>query len=1268
MTEPTVPGEHPPEDRLTFPEHLPISAKVAEIARALHEHQVVVVAGATGSGKTTQLPKIALGMGRGLEKRIGLTQPRRIAATSVAARIAEELGSTLGEDVGYKVRFDDRTSPRTYVKVMTDGILLAEIQGDPLLTAYDTILVDEAHERSLTIDFLLGYLRQILPKRPDLKVVVSSATLDTERFSAFFGGAPIVQVEGRTFPVSVLYEPLDSEIDLAEGVADAVADLCGLDPRGDVLVFLPGEREIRETESCLRAREVRHAVIQPLFARLTAADQARVFAPSVGRKIILATNVAETSITLPGVVYVVDAGLARLSRYDPRSGVTRLQIEGVSQASADQRKGRCGRVREGICVRLYDEQSYDARPAYTDPEIRRTGLAGVILRMKSLGLGEVEEFPFLDPPDRGAIAEGYRVLQELGALDASKELTPLGASLARFPVDPRIGRMIMAGHELGCLREVLVIAAALNVIDVRERPREAEGKADRAHAPFRHEASDFVSLLKVWDFVREAEAKGSSNLRRVCRDTFLSFMRVREWKEIHRQLEDTVRELGLVKGDRRGRDEGRLAPKDEPAPAQAAGGKRGGPPEKAKKSSDPGDALHHALLTGLLSKIGQYNPEARIYIGAKQTKFAIHPSSGLGRKTPAWVMAFELVQTSQLFARNVAKIEPEWLLAAGPHMIRRSYSEPRWSARAGKAIVNEQCTLFGLVVAKDRIVDYTNVAPAEARTIFLDHALVRGEYTSKGRYQAKNEALLVEVARLKDKARRSDMLADDEALLAFFDARVPADVVDARSFEKFREAAEARDPDALVLSTSDVLVGDTKIEPADFPDSLVLFGTKVALAYLFEPHDEGDGITLDLPLVLLPQLKDGSLDFTIPGWHEEKILAILYELPRAERAKLGNLPDLAKRLAKRVRPFEGELVPKLVDAILNEEDVEIPARLFRVDTVATYLRLRVRLVDEAGKVLAETRDVRSLRERFAGRAREAFLDVPSASTWERTKVTTWDFGTLPDHVERRVGKVTVRSYPAIVDRGTSVDLTLLESLDAAEKASRDGILRLFAIAEKASLSAITPRLPKALVVASMGAAPVSRTQEDAFRARLVARILADTFDIDGALPRNRAAFDAVLARGAARMAGVARAYGDALAATRVELDKLDAAVRSASKHPSATLSIADIRAHLAGLFFAEFPGEMPLATLQHLPRYLRACGLRLGRAIADPRKDSDKLAPLVPLVRAFAVKKDLAKDRALVEELRWDLEELKVLVFAPELKTARPVSLAKITASLASLS
>src|SRR3954467_5849658 len=758
--------------RIRFPAELPIAARVADIASTLAEHQVVIVAGATGSGKTTQLPKILLDMGRGTSGLIGVTQPRRIAATSVAQRVATELGCELGQEVGYQIRFEERTSARTYVKFMTDGILLAEIQGDRLLKRYDTLIIDEAHERSLTIDFLLGWLKQILPERPELKVLISSATIETERFSEFFEGAPVIQVEGRTFPVEVLYEPPEPDLDLPEAVANAVASVTALDPRGDILVFLPGEREIREAERELAAKKLRHTVVQPLYSRLSAGDQRKVFSSIPERRVILATNVAETSLTIPGIVYVIDTGVARLSRYESRTGTTTLHIEAISQASADQRKGRCGRVRDGICVRLYDEESFAARPAFTDPELKRTGLSGVILRMKALSLGDVEDFPFLDPPHSRAIAEGYRVLQELGALSAERKLTALGALLARFPVDPRIGRMILAGVEEGCLPEVLILAAALNIQDPRERPRGLEQKADQLHRGFRDERSDFLGLLKLWAFVREALNRGMSELRRTCRDNFLNFLRIREWAEVHRQLEDVAKELGLQ------------APNARPAPGNRA---------------DLEERLHRALLTGLLSKIGQWNSEQRVYIGAKQTRFALHPSSALAKKPPAWVMAFELVETSQLFARTAAKLDPEWLDEVGAHLLKRSYSDPHWSEKSARSSIKEHATLFGLPVFRGRSVDYASIAPGRARLMFLEHALVRGEYRTRGAFQEHNRALLAEVARQRDKARQSDLLVDDEALLSFFDRRVPEQVHSGKNFETWRQTAEAKEPNILCL-------------------------------------------------------------------------------------------------------------------------------------------------------------------------------------------------------------------------------------------------------------------------------------------------------------------------------------------------------------------------------------------------------------------------------------------------------------------------------------
>ena len=1235
------------EGPIRFPPELPISARVRDIATAIDGHQVVIVAGATGSGKTTQLPKIALAMGRGLERIIGVTQPRRIAATSVAARVATELGSPLGTDVGYQIRFEDRTSASTYVKFMTDGILLAETQGDPLLRRYDTLVIDEAHERSLTIDFLLGWLRRILPERPDLKVIVSSATIEHERFSEFFGGAPVIQVEGRTYPVEVLYEPPNDDVDMPDAVANAVENVTSLDPRGDILVFLPGEREIREAENELNARNLRHTMVQPLYARLSGAEQSRVFATIPQRRVILATNVAETSVTIPGIVYVIDTGVARLSRYDPRSGTTRLQIEGISQASADQRKGRCGRVREGICVRLYDEQSFAARSAYTDPEIKRTGLAGVILRMKALGLGDVEDFPFLDPPHPKSIAEGYRVLEELGALDAKRELTPIGERLARFPVDPRIGRMILAGAELGCLREVLVVAAALNIQDPRERPREHQQKADELHRRFRDERSDFVGLLRLWDFVREAERKGRSNLRRTCKDGFLSFMRIREWTEIHRQLEDVVRELRI---DVRGR------------------GESGGP--RPPRTSDDVDTLHRALLSGLLSKVGKWNPEQRIYMGAKQTRFAIHPSSALAKKPPAWVMAFELVETTQLFARTVAKIEPEWLLDAGAHLLKRSYSDPHWSEKSARASVKEHATLFGLSVSRDRHVDYASVAPAEARRMFLDHALVRGEYTTRGDFQRKNQELLAEVARLRDKARRSDMLADDDALLAFFERRVPDDVVNGKTFEAWRQEAEKADPRVLVLSIEDVLATDPELSPAAYPDEIRVHGAKVPVTYRFDPAAEDDGITLTVPLVLLPQLDPGELDWTIPGWHREKIAALLYELPRGLRKELGDIGEVARAIASKLRPFEGPMIPALARAIAEVTGARIPSDAFRPEAVAAYLRLTLRIVDEKGKLIAQGRDIDDLLQRFGARARAVWKESAPSPKWERTGLTAWDFGDLPETVTRRVANVEVRSFPALVDRGSSVDLVLLESAAAATDASRAGVRRLVMLAKRSMLSQFTPRLPAAFPHSN--GAPTSRAENEAFRSMLLAKIVDAAFQLDSEeadleLPRTKVAFDQLLAKGSPRIAPSFQVFVDALKPIATELEKTLQALRNASRHPSGRNAIVEIYAQLEHLFPPDLLASVPFGRLEHFPRYLRAAQARLQRAISDPRKDADKLAPFAPLWASFLAKRKTARDQAAVLELRWSFEELRVAIFAPELKTPYPVSVAKVSAALSTL-
>jgi ATP-dependent helicase HrpA len=1229
---------------------LPISARVLDIAKAIDAHPVVIVAGATGSGKSTQLPKIALAMGRGVEGMIGVTQPRRIAATSVATRVAEELGTPLGTDVGYQVRFDDHTSPSTYVKFMTDGILLAEIQGDPLLRRYDTLLIDEAHERSLTIDFLLGYLRDLLPKRPDLKVIVSSATLELQRFADFFGGAPIIEVEGRTYPVDVLYEPPAEDDDLAEAVAAAVVNVTSLDPHGDILVFLPGEREIRETEGELRGRNLKHTVIEPLYARLTAAEQARVFTSIPQRRVVLATNVAETSITIPGIVYVIDSGYARIHRYDPRTGTTRLPIEAISQASADQRKGRCGRVREGICIRLYDEQDFQQRAAFTDPEIRRTGLAGVILRMKAQGLGDVETFPFLDPPHPKAITEGYRVLEELGALGPRRELTELGRQLARFPVDPRLARMILAGEELRCLGEVLVLAAALGLADPRDRPREKQQQADEKHRRFRDERSDFVSLLRLWSHLREAAKKGKGELRRVCKDGFLSWVRVREWFEVHQQLERVAKELRL------------------------SGSGQAGEAKAGEAEAENHDALHRALLTGLLSRIGQWHPEQRVYLGAKQTRFAIHPSSHLAKKPPAWVMATELVETSQLFARSVAKIDPTWLESAGAHLLKTSVSDPHWAEKPARVTAKQQGTLYGLPVFRDRPIDYATVEPAEARRLFIEHALVRGEYRSPGQFQEKNRALLAEIAVLRDKARKSDMLADDEALFAFFDEKIPPEVVNGKTFEEWhREATKARGKgaaDPLTLTMADVLVSEPDLAPANYPDTLRLHGTTLKLSYRFDPAEPDDGVTVTVPLAFLPQIDPDELAGTIKGWHREKLLSVLYEVPKTWRRDLGDIPTLATAIAPRVTPLGTPYAEEIIAAVRAETGVELPASALRLDEVPPYLRLTLRLVDDDGKVLAAGRDLVELGERYGAKARRAFQESAAPSSLERKNLRTWDFGDLPEHVTRGSARLGLRGYPALQDTGEAVDLVIAESRAVAKTLTKGGLARLLILASRAEIASVSARLPSA--PPNLDGAPVSRTADTTFRAALLRRIVEEAFELNDVerQPRTRADFDKLLAQGRGRLLKLGVVYTEALNGAKLALTKTLAALKSAERQPSGRGTVLDLRAQLDGLFRPGFIADVPLERLASYPRYLRAMETRLGRAIADPRKDADKGAPLAPLEKRLA-----ARRRALAAaerpddtvDLRWKMEELRVAIFAPELKPEGPVSVAKLTAGLDAL-
>jgi ATP-dependent helicase HrpA len=1203
---------------------LPISARVRDIAAAIDAHPVTIVAGETGSGKTTQLPKIALAMGRGLEAHIGVTQPRRIAATSVAARVAKELDVELGREVGYQIRFNNRTSKDTYVKFMTDGILLAEIAGDPLLRAYDTIILDEAHERSLNIDFLLGYVKRLLPKRPDLRVVVSSATLETERFAAFFGGAPVIQVSGRTFPVEVIHRPpAREEADLPETVAAVVEEIGAIDPRGDILVFLPGEREIHECAHELAAHALPHTVVLPLYGRLAQADQARVFAPLPERRVVLSTNVAETSLTIPGVVYVVDAGLARINRYQARSGVTQLLVEPISRASADQRKGRAGRTQHGVCFRLYEEKDYESRPAYTDPEVLRVGLAGAILAMKSLGLGDLADFPFLDPPPKRAVDEGYRVLEELGALDDEGRLTDIGKQLARLPVDPRIGRMILGGEAEGALREVLVIAAALGIQDPRERPLAAQKQADQAHQKWRDEGSDFAGLLKLWHFYQEAQQKRSQNqLKKLCKDSFLSFMRMREWIDIHAQLSRVARELGLP----------------------------------ANEAAASAEAVHRALLPGLLSRVGMYNQEQRVYVGARQTRFQLHPSSGLAKKPPAWIVAAELVETSQLFARTAARIDPAWLEAAGGALCKKSYGDPHWAERPAQVMAKEQVSLYGLPIVRDRKVHFGPIDPRASRRLFIVHALVRQEYATKAPFLDHNRALFEEVRRLRDKARKSDMLADDDAVALFFEKRVPDGVYSGKTFEAWRKQAEAEDPRVLFLSLEDILLGEADdISPARFPDTLSLCGATLPLLYRFDPGEDDDGVTITLPLALLPQADPRVFAWTIPGWHESKIALLLHALPKAIRKQLVPLPDVIKEVAAGVRPFEGPMLATLARAVFDLTGVRIPPDAWDASDLPPHLSFYFRVKD-GERVLGEGRDLTDLKDRFAAVAREAWSRLPRQS-WEREGLTSWAFDALPEQATVEIDGVRMFAYPALVDADSAVAVRALSSRAAADEATRKGLARLFLVQSGATLQKLEQQLPQKIAMSSLAdgaAAP---------RSKIARRALDEAFSLDdpASYPRTRAAFNAALDAGKRRLPAMLAELGRLAQEIGGELDKTRAALKALDGKPGAPRSaLDDVRTQLAHLCPPDLFVRTPRERLAQLPRYLRAIQVRLERLPNGPQKDQTKAAQVLPFWSDWLKHKEGLRARGVpeaeLEAFRWLVEELRVSVFAPEVRAAVPVS------------
>ena len=1265
---------------ISYPEELPVSQRRDDIAAAIRDHQVVIVAGETGSGKTTQLPKICLELGRGVAGQIGHTQPRRIAARTVAERIAEELGTQLGEVVGYKVRFTDKSGDATAVKLMTDGILLAEIGTDRNLRRYDTLIIDEAHERSLNIDFILGFLRQLLPRRPDLKVIITSATIDPERFAAHFADprtgepAPIVEVSGRTYPVEVRYRPIgdaegnsDEDRDQVTAITDAIGELEREGP-GDILVFLSGEQEIRDTADALKGRA--NTDVLPLYSRLSSAEQHRVFeVPAnrtmASRRVVLATNVAETSLTVPGIRYVVDPGTARISRYSLRTKVQRLPIEAISQASANQRKGRCGRVADGICIRLYSQEDFESRPEFTDPEIQRTNLASVILQMAAARLGDIRAFPYLDPPDPRAITDGVKLLEELNAV-ADGRLTETGRQMARLPVDPRIARMIIESGKQGCAREILVIAAALSIQDPRERPTDNQQAADTAHRRFAQPESDFLAFLALWDYLatRQRELSGSA-FRRLCRAEFLNYLRVREWQDLHGQLSSLTRDLGI----------------------------------NTKTSSSERVRVHTALLAGLLSQVGMKlvlapakpSPAARPggpggaergrrplpeFLGARGTKFAVFPGSGLARKPPDWVVAAELVETSRLWARTVAAIEPEWVEPVAAHLVKRSYSEPRWSRSQGSAVASEKVTLYGIPVIADRTVLLHRIDPVLARELFIRHALVEGDWQTRHHFFRDNQKLLEEAAALEERARRRGLVAGEEALYAFYDARVPADAVSARHFDAWWKQARSRTPDLLTLTLDTLLSAEAdELDAGDYPEVWTSEsagpdqqGAALSLSYAFEPGSDTDGVTIDIPLNTLNQARPEEFSWQVPGLRMELVTELIRSLPKTLRRELVPAPNVAREI---LADLDGnapgaDIRETMSRELLRLRGVRVPPDAFDLDKLPPHLRFTFRVLDGT-KVIASGKDLATLQRQLRPRVRATLSARATALT--RTGVTTWNFGPLP----KVFTDGEVKAYPALVDAGApgdpngTVDVRLFETPEAAARAMRAGTRRLVLLAVKSPANEVAKRLTTAqkLVLSDNPHGSVAALFTDCTSCAvdgLIGEAGGPAWDaagfgriVDHVRPRLHAAVYEVVTWAEEILRGAHEA--------RLRLDAL--------RSPALAPAVADVRAQLDALIAPGFLTEAGAARLPALSRYLKAIGRRLDKLTENAGRDAQQMAVVHRVQDAYdqalAALPPEARAADAVREIRWQVEELRVSLFAQTFRTPAPVSERRIMTAIAAL-
>ncbi|MGO2263587.1 ATP-dependent RNA helicase HrpA [Halomonas sp.] len=1235
-----------------YPAELPVVERREDILNAIRDHQVVVVAGETGSGKTTQLPKMCLELGRGRKGLIGHTQPRRLAARSVAGRLAEELEVPLGEQVGYQVRFTDQSSSTTLVKLMTDGILLAETQHDPLLLRYDTIIIDEAHERSLNIDFLLGYLKRLLPKRPDLKVIITSATIDVDRFAAHFGTpkapAPVVEVSGRTYPVNVHYRPLvrdeedEEDRTLQEGILHAVLEIEAIErekgwlhgPR-DVLVFLPGEREIRETADTLRRADLQGTEILPLYARLSNEEQNRVFSAHRGRRIVLATNVAETSLTVPGIRYVVDPGLVRISRYSYRAKIQRLPIEPVSQASANQRKGRCGRVAEGVCIRLYDEEDFVSRPAFTDPEIQRTNLASVILSMLALKLGDIEAFPFVDPPDSRFVKDGFRLLFELGAVNEKHHLSELGRKLAKLPIDPRLARMVLAGAERGSLRDVLVVVSALAIQDPRDRPADKRQAADQAHQRWHDPDSDFVALLNLWHGIENArEALSGNQLRRWCREHYINYLRMREWHDTFRQLRQLLRDMQI----------------DVPAPLPRNDEESEEQARQARRKTS--GKLHQALLSGLLSNLGTV-VENREYLGARNRKFMIHPGSGLAKKSPKWLMAFELIETTKLYARTVAKIDPQWIEPQAQHLVKRSYSEPHWEQKRAQVVAFEQVTLFGLPIVARRRVHYGPIAPKESRELFIRRALVEGEFTTQGAFFAHNRALIDEVEALEDRARRRDILVDEEALFAFYDARIPDDIVNGKGFEHWRKQAERQTPALLNFDLDALKARDAAdVTQAQYPDHLTLAGVAYPVSYHFDPNADDDGVTLTVPAAMLPQLPVHALEWLVPGLLREKCIALLKSLPKSIRRQVVPIPDWVDAALETLVPDQRPLTEALGEFIRRRTATRVHPDDWRLDLLDAHLIMNIRVVNHAGELLGQGRDVRALEQRFEAAA-SAGAQALAEQANQAPTLDGLPEEPLPDSRVTTQAGIRVEAYPALVAEASEFKVALFDHPAKALAAHQEGVARL-AIAKQPDQVKAIKRLPGvekcALLFAKVGS---KQALLDDLMLAVFTQVVAQH-----PLPRSSAELSARLDVTKAALIDYATSL----------LEQVEAALKghlAVSKVLKGKLNFAlalvynDISVQMQRLVYPGFIRDAG-QWLTEYPRYTEAALIRLEKAARERGRDQMLMHDVQALETRFDARRK-SECRGRVEdpelvEFGWWIQELRVSLFAQQLGTLMPVS------------